>query len=73
METQRASPAVLRWQRMVSRMSSFLTGGAGDITPEQKARVAEMERDYEEWTRQKRDAAASKKECKEPQAGVSSV
>ena len=58
---------------MVSMISRFLTGGAGDMTPEQKARVAEMERDYEEWTRQKREAAASKKECKEPHAGVSSV
>jgi len=56
-----ARPAVLRWQRMVSVISSFLTGGAGDMTPEQKARVAEMEKDYEEWTRQKRDAAGSKK------------
>ena len=55
-----ASPAAWRWQRMVSRMSSFLTGGASDITPEQKARVAEMERDYEEWAREKRGATASK-------------
>jgi len=60
MEKRTASPAVLRWQRLVARMSSFLTGGASDITPEQKARVAEMERDYEEWTRRKGDATASK-------------
>jgi hypothetical protein len=45
---------------MVSLISSFLTGGDSDMTPEQKARVAEMEKDYEEWTRNKPEAAGSR-------------
>ena len=45
---------------MVSIISSFLTGGASDLTPEQKARVAQMEKDYEDWTRKKREAAGAK-------------
>jgi hypothetical protein len=52
-----AFPGVWRWQQMVSTISSFLTGGASDLTPEQKARVAEMEKDYVDWTRKKHEAA----------------
>jgi hypothetical protein len=55
-----AHPGVQRWRRMVSLISSFLTGGDSDMTPEQKARVAEMEKDYEEWTRNKPEAAGSR-------------
>jgi hypothetical protein len=48
------------WGRRIgSRISRFLTGGAGEMTPEQKARVEQMEKDYEEWTRKKRGAAGS--------------
>jgi hypothetical protein len=55
-----ALPGVWWWQQMVSIISSFLTGGASDLTPEQKARVAQMEKDYEDWTRKKREAAGAK-------------
>jgi hypothetical protein len=44
---------------MVAAIPRFLTGGPGGMTPRQKAQVAEMEKDYEHWSREKRTGAGS--------------
>ena len=57
-----ATPPRETWRRRaVSVVRTFFLGEPVELTPAQEARVAEMEKDYEEWAEKKRTAPDSRK------------